>query len=324
VYSSLFYSSNSIRDIAMINTKPDNVDPGFYMQGGAGVQIERVYSHGWRNHYLLDQASLISIDHCYLGGINFDGRPEEHENGVVFQDPPGDPINAGGSCNVNSVSRCTFNLRGNPVIFKGDIAFVMDRCYINGGSALIVGGRRVSVLYSQFERVQGDECILVDAPGETGAISLEITGCFFAKDVAAVRFNTRTVNGFTFNGNVASTNNKTVDGVVTEQRHVIENLPLQLQGPLIILGNTAWGDAAMVAHEGLGGEVMLYASSAYSAGPGLRDRIGVGTIQPQATLDIFGGAEGPDAGPQYGLQVRTELGPVLRQRMAWPPVPAEN
>lgn len=320
-FSTLTYSANRIHDLSVVNTNPGNHHAGFDMMGGAGVQIERVYSLGWRNHYLLDQAALVTIDQCHLGGIAFDGEPPEHENGVVFQDPPREPITVGGSANVNSISRCFFNLGGNPVVFKGDVMLTIDRCYVNGGASMIVGGRRASILYCTFESIRSSECILVDSPG-TGAIGLEITGCFFAKDISAVRFNTEAVLGFSFNGNLANTSSRPVEGL-PDERHVVENQPGRLQGPLIMLGNMNW-DAPMVAHEGSPGTVMLYGSSAFSVGDGHRDRVGVGTIQPRATLDIFGGDQTASINPMYGLTLRSEIGTLFRVPMVWPPAPPDH
>jgi hypothetical protein len=322
VYATLLYTSNRVHDLSIINTAPDNAHPGFEMVGGAGVQFQRIYTQGWHNHYLLNQAALVSLEDCYLGGVNVDGQPAEHENGIVFQDPPGAPITKGGSANVNSVSRCFFNLGGNPVISKGDVMFVIDRCYFNGGAPMIVGGRRASILYCTFESVRGTECILIDAPGETGAISLEVTGCFFARDVAAIRFETRVVAGFTFNGNLTNTTSADVPGLPSP-RYVVENRPGQLMGPVIMMGNASW-DAPMIANDGLGGEVMLYASSAYNAGDGQRNRVGVGTLKPQALLDVAGGDQTNAPSIAYGLQLRSELGSLFRVPMTWPPVAPDH
>src|SRR3954452_16956859 len=270
VTATQFYSASVIRDISLVNTGAENAHAGLDMSGGEGVYVERVSSAGWRNHYLLDQVALVSIEQCYLGG----GDSNEHENGIVFPDPPRAPMNSGGAAQCNFVSRCVFNLRGNPIVAKVDMMCVVDRGYVNGGGPMIFSGRRVSVRDCTFEAIQGEECILIDAPGETGASSLEVSGCVFSANIAAIRFNTRVVVGFTFNGNFALTTSGPAGPGGQNARFVIENQARQLQGPLIILGNTGWNDARMVANAGLG-DVMLYASSAHTGEDGDLNRIGI-------------------------------------------------
>jgi len=316
-----FYSSNVIRDLSVINTNPANEHAGFDMLGGAGVQIERVWSAGWNPHYIIDQGELVSFDQCSIGGLDF-GPVDVPTNaiGILFKDPPREPATTPGVTNSNWVSRCHFSIAGNPIVFEGGEQLIVDRCNFFDCGPLVMGGNRASILYCFIESRRGTERIRVDAPEATGAISLEITGCSFASPTAAIRFNTTAVLGFTFNGNLCRTTHlRNEDKEVIEERHVIENLPLQLVGPLIILGNINDGDAPMFAAEC--SEVALYASSVYAGGVGQRDRVGIGTVQPQAVLDIRGGAENPTATPWYGLQVRAGEVPIRQLRMVPPPNP---
>lgn len=263
-------TDSEITNMTLYSTQTDRV--GVYSSGGSGCRISNVFFVAWEFGIDAVDPNCMVIERCAFGGSDTFGSALT--TGVRFR----------GEANVNVIRDCRFNCWRGVDHVGGAANKILSSNFNNPQVGVYVRGATGLHIEGNYEAttVAG---VLVDNPGNVAAINLTLSGIFHGGGGGANSSPMMKVTSASaiYGLNILGCHKQ--GGV-----HMVEHdSGLDISGAFII-GNRHYGSGTLFDRDVVAHESTFYASSAYYTSD--RSFIGVGTVLPQKTLEVFDGPVG--------------------------------